>query len=146
VPIWLPTIKVRNHPNLLSYRWHAKYHWKVVDKGYNIFLDFTSIGSLQKKLWVSKVVGVPILGILGLQTWESWDKMTFGCNPCGQTQNILQRGRWLLPPKCGPLWVLWVCVCPWFIRAPKVFQLCINQLVVWFVQIHMNNWSAYHSS
>ncbi len=34
------------------------------------------------------------------------------------------------------LWcVLWVCVCSWFFHAPKTFQLCTNQLVVWFVQI-----------
>jgi hypothetical protein len=23
--------------------------------------------------------------------------------------------------------------------APKMFQLCINQLVVWFVQVHVNS-------
>ncbi len=34
-------------------------------------------------------------------------------------------------PKSEPWWVLWVHVSSWFICAPKVFQLCINQLVVW---------------
>jgi hypothetical protein len=28
----------------------------------------------------------------------------------------------------------------------KVLQLCTNQLVVWFVQVHMDNWLACHSS
>ncbi len=28
----------------------------------------------------------------------------------------------------------------------KVLQLHINQLIVWFVQVHVNNWSTCHSS
>jgi hypothetical protein len=36
-------------------------------------------------------------------------------------------------PKSRLWWVLWICVCLWFIYAPKVRQLCTNQLVVWFV-------------
>jgi hypothetical protein len=42
-----------------------------------------SIRGLHKKLWVSKVAGVPILEISRLPTWECWDKMTFG-RPSGQ--------------------------------------------------------------
>jgi hypothetical protein len=29
-------------------------------------------------------------------------------------------------PKSGPWWVLWIQICPWFVLAPKVFQLCTN--------------------
>jgi len=46
---------------------HATYRWKAFNKGYNFFLDLTSIGGSHKTLWASKVVGVPILGISGLQ-------------------------------------------------------------------------------
>jgi len=42
------------------------------------------------------------------------------------------RGKVVASPKSGPWWVLWVWVCPWFILVPKVFQLCTNQLVIWF--------------
>jgi hypothetical protein len=35
-------------------------------------------------------------------------------------------------PKSGLWWVSWIQVCMWFILAPKVFQLCTNQLVIWF--------------
>jgi len=41
--------------------------------------------------------------------------------------------------KSEPWWVLWVCVCSWFVCAPKMFQLCTNQLVVWFVWVHASN-------
>ncbi len=49
-------------------------------------------------------------------------------------------------PKSRSWWVLWVCVCPWFIHALKVLQVCTNQLLIWFVQVHMNNWPSCHSS
>jgi len=62
---------------------------KMLDKGYNFALDFTSIRSLHKKLWASKIVKVPISKKFGLLTWESHDKMTFGCNPHGQAQRTL---------------------------------------------------------
>jgi hypothetical protein len=37
----------------------------------------------------------------GTTTWESWDKMTFGCSSRGQAQRILQGGRWWVPPSSG---------------------------------------------
>jgi hypothetical protein len=32
-------------------------------------------------------------------------------------------------PESGSCWVLWICVCLWFIRALKMFEPCPNQLV-----------------
>jgi hypothetical protein len=29
-------------------------------------------------------------------------------------------------PKSKPWWVLWVCVCPWFVHASKVHQKCFS--------------------
>jgi len=59
-------LKVGNRPDFLMCRWSATYHWKALDKGYNCVLDLTLIEGLHTKLWVSKVVRVPILGILGV--------------------------------------------------------------------------------
>ncbi len=56
------------------------------------------------------------------------------------------RGKVVASPKFGLWWVLWVCVCMWLVCAPKVLQLCINQLVAWFVQVHVSNWFACHFS
>jgi hypothetical protein len=56
-------LKVGNRPYSLACRWHAIYHWKAFDKGYNLALDLISIEGLHTKLWVSKVAGVAILGI-----------------------------------------------------------------------------------
>ncbi len=59
--------------------------------------------------------------------------------------DITIRGKVVASPKSGPWGVLWVCVCPWLVRAPKVFQLHTNQFVVWFVQVYVNNWLVCHS-
>jgi len=50
------------------------------------------------------------------------------------------RGKVVASPKSGPWWVLWVRICPWLVLAPKVLQLCTNQLVVWFVQTRMSDY------
>jgi hypothetical protein len=44
---------------------------KILIKDVMLFSNLASIGSIHKKLWASKVAGIPILGILGLLTWES---------------------------------------------------------------------------
>jgi hypothetical protein len=47
-------------------------------------------------------------------------------------------GKVVASPKSRSWWVLWVQGSPWLILAPKVFKLCTNQRVVWFVQIRMS--------
>jgi hypothetical protein len=85
-----------------------------------------------------KNIRIPNLGISGqndiwvLASWPS-------------KKNII-RGKVVASPKFAPWWILWVRVYPWLVRAPKVLQLCTNQLIVWFVQVHMNNWPTCHSS
>jgi hypothetical protein len=67
--------------------------------------------------------------------WASWR---------GTKYNI--RGKVVPSPKSGLWWVLWVLVYPWLIHAPKVLRLCTNQLVVWFVEVHVSNWVDCQSS
>jgi len=55
--------KFENHPDFIACRWHATYHWKAFDKGYNFVPDLILIGGLHKKLWGPKVVGVSTLAI-----------------------------------------------------------------------------------
>jgi hypothetical protein len=56
------------------------------------------------------------------------------------------RGKVVASPKFRPwwvLWALWVCVCSWLVRAPKVFQLRTNLLFslcrsVWIIDLFIN--------
>ncbi len=113
-------LKVRNRPDFFACRWCAKYCWKALNDGYNFVLNFTSIKGLHTKLWAPKVTWV-----LGQN--DIWVHVL-----CSSTEYTI-RGKVVAFPKFGMWWVLWVRVCPWLIRAPKVFQLCTNQLVVWFM-------------
>ncbi len=62
-------LKVRNHLNLHMFRRHVRYHCKVLNKEFSFVLGLTSIGSLHKKLWASKMAGILISGI---PTWSPW--------------------------------------------------------------------------
>jgi len=101
VPIWFPTTKRQESPWVTYVQMACRISWKAIDKGYNFSSCLTSIWGLHKKLWASKIMRVPISRISGLPSGESRDKMTFGCRPHGQTQRILQGGRWWFPPNSG---------------------------------------------
>jgi hypothetical protein len=66
--VWLLTIKSQESPQFLTWRWHATYCWKALDEGYNFTSNLISIGGLHEKLWGLKIMGVPTLGISGVET------------------------------------------------------------------------------
>jgi hypothetical protein len=82
----------------------------------------------------------PNFGNFGTPKWESWDKMRFGCQSCGQSY-IYYKGKVVASPKFGPWWVLWVYVCPWFIHAPKCSKYALTNLLfglcktVWVIEL-----------
>jgi hypothetical protein len=120
-------LKVKNRLDLLACRWRATYHWKALSEGYNFASKLTSIRGLNTKLWASKVVGV--LGKNDIWVQAPWPG----------TNNTV-RGKVVGSLKSKPWWVLWICVCSWLFCAPKMFQLWRNQLIVWFMQVLVNNW------
>jgi len=42
------------------------------------------------------------------------------------------KGKVVASPKSKPWWVLWICVCLWFVNAPKMVQLC---KFVWVIDL-----------
>jgi hypothetical protein len=64
-------LKVKNLPKLHVCRRRAIYCWKTLNEIYNFVSNLTLTGGLHKKLWVSKVAKVPILGIVRFSIWES---------------------------------------------------------------------------
>jgi hypothetical protein len=125
VSIWLLPLKVKNHFEICACEWNATYRWKALDKGYNFVSHLISIEGLHKKLWPSEVPRILILGV-------SKQNDILIQPPRLIIDNTI-RGKVMASPKSGLWWILWVYVCPWFIRAPKVFKLCTSQLVLWFV-------------
>jgi hypothetical protein len=82
-------LKVKNRPDLLACRWRATYRWKVLNEGYNFTSDLMSIRGLQRKLWGPQSRRSPKFENFETPTWESRDKMPFGCGPRGEAQSIL---------------------------------------------------------
>jgi len=89
-------------------------------------------------------MGVPISRISGLQLGSPGTKWHLNAGPMARHIEYSKgKGGGFLKSKLW--WVLLICVCPWLVCAPKVLQLCTNQLVVWFMQVHVSNWLACHS-
>jgi hypothetical protein len=128
LPIWFPITKSRKSPQ-----------FTCVQVNCYILLEM-SLQELQlcfrlhlNQRFAHKIMGLqscesPNFKNFGTPTWESRDKMR------SSIENII-RGKVVASPKSGPRWILWIHVCSWLVHAPKVLQLCTNQLVVWYVQI-----------
>jgi hypothetical protein len=76
----------------------------------------------------------------GTPTQEYWTKCQLDVGPVANHIVYSIKGKVVASPKFRPWWVLWVRVCTWLFLAPKVFQPCTNQLVVWFMQVYVNDW------
>jgi len=54
------------------------------------------------------------------------------------------RGKVVASPKFGSWWVLWVCVCSWFIHAPKCYNYALTNLLfslcmsMWVSEVFVN--------
>jgi hypothetical protein len=141
--IWLPTTKSQESPWFLMFKWRATYHWKSLDEGYNFAFDLISIRDVHKKLWAPKIAWVPTLGTSGLGSLET--KWHLGVGPVAK-HKIYYKGE-----GGGFLQVRVVvslvnpCL-PMAHPCTKVFQPRTNQLIVWFVQVHVSNWIDCQSS
>jgi hypothetical protein len=125
-------LKVGNRPNFFVCKWRVTYRWNAFDDGYNFASNLISIKALHTKLWTFKVARSLTMGIPGLPLGNAGTKWHLGGGPMAM-HKVYYKGEGGGFPQSGLWWVLWVCVCPWLIHAPKVLHLCTNQLVVWFV-------------
>jgi hypothetical protein len=90
-------LKVRNHPDFLTFMWCATYHWNALDKGYNFALNHISIGGLPTKLWAPKVTEVPTLRTSGLLR----QKVIWALIPWPGVEYTI-KGKVMAFPKSGP--------------------------------------------
>jgi hypothetical protein len=116
--IWLPTTKSQELLRFLTCRWHATYHWKALNEGYNFASNFISIGGFHTKLWAPEVVGVPTLGISRFSFGSPRTKCHLRLVPWPVTKYTI-KGKVVAFPKSGLWWVLWVRISLWFVLAPK---------------------------
>jgi hypothetical protein len=84
-------LNVDNRPDFLLCKWCATYHWKALKEGYKFSLNLTSIRYLHTKLWDSKIVKVPILGITKLPLGSPRTKWHFGASPVAKHKKYYKR-------------------------------------------------------
>jgi hypothetical protein len=111
-------LKVTNHPNFFTCRWHATCRWKALNKGYNFALNLISIKGLHKMLCDPKVVRVQV-GEFQYSHMGVSRQNDIWVVPWPGTEYTI-RGKVVASPKSRPWWILWVRVCSWLILAPKV--------------------------
>jgi hypothetical protein len=140
LPIWFPTTKSRESPwfscvQVMCHIFFKRFHW-----GLQFFFEPHLNRRSTHKIMGLQSCRSPNLGNFETPTWESQDKMTFGC------RHVQRRGRWWFPwnlgcgESCGSV----------FARGLFVHQKCSNytltDLLFGFVQVHVSNWLACHSS
>ncbi len=82
---------------MLVWRWHATYHWKVLDECYNFALDLIAIRGLHVKLWAPKVARVLVVKIPGLSLVARQNANWMW--PRGKAQETPRKGRGVIAPK-----------------------------------------------
>jgi hypothetical protein len=137
--IWLLTTKSRESPRFLgvqvAYDIPLKISWQGLQLCFRPHLNGPT-KSRESKKWEFRDshLGVPKQNAIWMGG-GSWRGIKYTI-----------RGKVVASPKSGLWWVLWVWVYPWLVLTLKVFQLCTNQLVIWFCAGLCEWLSACHSS
>ncbi len=121
--IWLLTAKSREST------WFPYMQEKTLDKGYNFVLDLIAIEGLHRKLCAPKVVGVPIVAILGLPLGSPGTKNHLDVALVERCK-VYYKGEGGGFPQVRAMVYLVNSSCPWFVLAPKVLQVCTNHFVL----------------
>jgi len=122
-------LKVDNSPNFLACRRNATYHWKALDEGYNFASYLISIGGLHTKLWAPKIAKVLIVGISRLGNLGT--KWHLGVGHVAR-HRVYYKGEGGGFPQVQVVMSFMSSCLPMARQCTKMFQLRINQLVVWF--------------
>jgi hypothetical protein len=99
--VWLPTIKSRESTQFTYMHVACHIPLKSSQRGLQLYFRPHINWRSAKKVTGPQSREKPKFGNFETPTWESWDKMPFGCGPHGEAQNILWGGRWWLPPSLG---------------------------------------------
>jgi hypothetical protein len=132
-------LKINNCFEIGVYKWHVTYFWKFFNKGYNFALNFTLIRGLHKKMAFQSVKN---LNFESFETPHLGSPRTRWHLDAAHVVNHREYYWSWFPPSMGR-----VESCEFvYARAPKMLQPRINQVVILFVQVYMNNWHACHLS
>jgi hypothetical protein len=135
LPIWLPTTKIQETPWFPCVKVACYIPLESSRQGLQLCFRTHMNQRSSHKVMGHQSCNSPNFGNFERTKWH------LGASPMakhkeyykGSSKENTIKGKVMTSPKSGPWFVLWIHVCPWFVYASKVMQLCINQLVVWFV-------------
>jgi hypothetical protein len=135
--VWFPTTKSQESTwsPCVEVAWRGvAWHWKAFKKGYNFFSDLISIAGLHTELWGPKVTGIPTLTISGFPSGSLGTKSHLDVGLV-KRHKVYYKGEGGGFPQVQAVVSLWVRVCLWLVLAPKVLQLCTNNLVLFLCRL-----------
>jgi hypothetical protein len=145
LPIWFPTTKSQESPWFIFFQVACHIPLESSQQGIQLFSKPHLNRRFTKENMGLQSCGSPNFGNFGIPNLGVPRQNDIWVQTCGHAHNSI-RGKVVVFPKFRPCWFFWIYVCSWFVCAPKVLKLHTSQLVVWFVQVHVNNWPTCHSS
>ncbi len=143
--IWPSTTKSQELPRFLCVQVACNIPLESSQQKIQLCLNLISIGGLHIELWAFEIIGVPDVGILRLPLGNPMTKWHLGAGPVAR-HIIYYKGAGGDFPQVQIV-VSFISSClPMVHACTKMFQLRTNQLVVWFVQVYVNDWIACQSS
>jgi hypothetical protein len=119
--IWPLTTKSRESPQFpcveVAFHILLKSSWQGLQLCFRPHLNQRSA----HKIMGLQSHGSPNFGNFAIPTWESRDKNDIWVLALWLGKKNTIRGKVVASPKSGLWWILWLFVCSWFVRAPKVF-------------------------
>jgi hypothetical protein len=134
-------LKVKNLLNFIPRRWCVTYLWKSLYESYNFSSNLTLIRGLHTKLWASKIAKNLILGISGLPFGSPETKWQLGAGPMAKHKEYYKGEGDGFPQVWVVVSLMNLCLLVTHL-CTKGVPTRTNQLVVWFVHVHVTNWLA----
>jgi hypothetical protein len=128
--IWLPTTKSQESPRFPCVQVTCDIPLESSRRGLQLCFRPYLNRRFAHKVMGPQSHGSLNFGNLRFPLWSPGTKSHLDVGLMEKHKVYYIKGKVVASPKSRLWWVLWVWVCPWLVLAPKVFQLCINHLVL----------------
>jgi len=120
VPIWFPTTKSQESPWFVWMQMACHISLERFQWGIQLCFKPQLNWRSSQKVMSFQSCKSPNFGNFGIHDLEVPGQNDIWVQPPWLGIENITRGKVVASPKFGPWWVLWVSVCLWFVRAPKV--------------------------
>jgi hypothetical protein len=144
--IWLPTTKSWESSQfpcvLVACNIPLESSWRKLKLSFRPHFNHRSAHKVMSPQ-SCKVVGLLTLGISRLPLGSHGTKWHLGVGPMAM-HRIYYKGKVVVSPKSGSWWVMWICVCLWWVCARNCSNYTLNNLLFslsrseWIIELLVN--------